>query len=113
MEFQIVETEDKARGKLYYISVSGRRIDLMITWHALDRMKIWDLNINQVLLALLDPEEVVVGHHRRYIAHRRYGEHVLRAVYEHTDLPTVITVYFPSAKRYFRGGEEYADKILS
>ena len=113
MEFQVVRTEDKVRGKLYYIDVSGKEIDLMMTWHALDRMKVWNLNINQILISLLEPEEVIVGHHGRYIAHRRYGKHVLRAVYEHIGLPTVITVYFPSAERYFRGGGKYADKILT
>jgi len=113
MEFQIVKTEDKVRGRSYYVNVAGKEIDLMMTWHALERMKIWNLDISQVLLTLLDPEEVMIGHHRRYIAHRRYGEHVLRAVYEHIDLPIVITVYLPSAERYFRGGGKYADKILS
>jgi len=113
VEFQIVETEDKARGKLYHIDVSGRKIGLMMTWHALQRTKVWNLDINQVLLVLLEPEEVIVGHHKRYIAHRRYGRHVLRAVYEHIGLPIVITVYFPNAERYFRGGGRYADKILT
>lgn len=47
MEFQIVETEDKARGKLYHIDVSGRKIDLMMAWHALERVKVWNLDINK------------------------------------------------------------------
>ena len=113
MELQIVKTEDKVRGKLYDVNIEGKRIELLMTWHALDRMKIWKLDINQVLSALLHPEEVVTGHHRRYIAHKRYGEHILRVVYESKDSPVVITVYFPSTKRYFAGGGTYADKILS
>ena len=112
MELQIVKTEDKVKGRLYYINIKGERIQLMMTWHALDRMKNWKLDINQVLSALLNPEEVVTGHHGRYIAHKRYGEHTLRAVYERKDLPVVITVYFPSTQRYFTGGKTYADKIL-
>ena len=112
MKIQIVRTEDKVRGKLYHIDVSGKEIGLMMTWHALERMKVWNLDINQVLLALFEPEEVIAGHHGRYIAHNRHGKHVLRAVYEHTDLPVVITVYFPIAERYFTGGGKYADKIL-
>jgi len=47
VEFQIVETEDKARGKLYHIDVSGRKIDLMMAWHALERVKVWNLDINK------------------------------------------------------------------
>lgn len=112
MEFQIGKTEDKVKGRLYQVNFKGKKIQLVITWHALDRIKIWGLDINQVLSALLNPEEVVTGHHGRYIAHKRYGEHILRAVYEHKELPVVITVYFPSTKRYFMGGETYADKIL-
>ena len=112
MKFQVVYIQDQARGKLYRINVSGKEIALMMTWHALERMKVWNLDISRVLLALLDPEEVITGHHGRYIAHKRYGKHVLRAIYEHVDLPTVITVYFPGTERYFAGGGKYADKIL-
>ena len=112
MKLQIVKTEDKVRGRLYDVNIEGKRIELMMTWHALDRMKIWKLDINQVLSALLNPEEVVMGHHGRYIAHKRHGEYILRAVYEHKDWPVVITVYFPSTERYFTGGGTYADKIL-
>jgi hypothetical protein len=63
---------------------------------------------------LLFPEEVVAGHRSRFIAHRRYDGHVLRVVYEYeADIPLVVTVYFPYARRYFRGGGSYADQILS
>ncbi|MSS73002.1 MAG: hypothetical protein EXS64_16140 [Candidatus Latescibacteria bacterium] len=49
-----------------------------------------------------------------FIAHRGYNEHVLRVVYEYeSDIPLVVTVYFPYAKRYFQGGGTYADQILS
>ncbi len=66
-------------------------------------MKVWKLDINPVLSVGLDPEEVVIGHHGRYIAHKHHGDYMLRAVYEHKDLPVAITVYFPSTKRYFTG----------
>ena len=46
------------------------------------------------------------------MAHKKYGTHIVRAIYEYeNDLPVVVTVYYPSAKRYFRGGT-YADRIL-
>ena len=76
-------------------------------------MKVWKLDINPVLSVGLDPEEVVIGHHGRYIAHKHHGDYMLRAVYEHKDLPVAITVYFPSTKRYFTGSGTYADKMLS
>ena len=34
---------------------------------------------------LLLPEEVIIGHRNRYIAHRRYGNHLVRAVYEYAE----------------------------
>jgi len=41
------------------------------------------------------------------------GTHIVRAVYEYeNDLPVVVTVYYPLAKRYFRGGGTHADKKL-
>jgi hypothetical protein len=41
-------------------------------------------------------------------------EATLRVVYEYEgNMPVVITVYYPAAGRYFRGGGVYEDKILS
>ena len=67
-----------------------------------------------IVETLLLPEEVLVGHGNRYIAHRRYGDHlVIRAVYEYeNDLPVLLTVYFPYRERYFNGGGTYEDKIF-
>jgi hypothetical protein len=63
--------------------------------------------------SLLLPEEVIIGHRNRYIAHRRYDGHLVRAVYEYEgELPVLLTVYFPYANRYFQGGGAYEDKIL-
>ena len=62
---------------------------------------------------LLDPEEVLVGHNNRFIAHRCFGQHVLRAVYEYDDSVSVlITVYYPYKDRYFQGGGSFEDQIL-
>jgi hypothetical protein len=73
----------------------------------------WKLTPEMVGETLLEPEEILIGHHHRFIAHRRYGQHVLRAVYEYDDsIPTVVTVYFPHKQRYFEGGGRFEDKIL-
>jgi len=62
---------------------------------------------------VINPEEVVTGHFNRYIAHKRNNGHVVRAVYEYNErIPVIVTVYNPSADRYFEGGGKFADKIL-
>ena len=40
------------------------------------------------------PDEVLIGHFERYIAHKVVGKHLIRAVYEYVGaLPVLITVY--------------------
>lgn len=114
MKFQIIGTEEKPKGRLYKIEVDSLKLHLLFTHHSLDRISVWGLSIEQVLDALIFPEEVVTGHFNRFIAHKRHDKHVVRAVYEYDiKLPVLITVYYPSADRYFEGGEKYADKILT
>lgn len=113
MSFKIKETEEKSNGTFYRIEADGLKLQLLFTWHSLDRIAFWNLRVEQVLVALLYPDEVVTGHFNRYIAHKRHNGHVVRAVYEyHEDMPVLITVYKPSANRYFEGGGKFADKIL-
>ena len=112
-DFRIEKIEEVGKGKIYHLMVGDRGVRILITKHAEERMARWGLSIGMVLETLLYPEEVLVGHHGRYIAHRRYGMHLVRAVYEYEgELPVLVTVYFPSVKRYFRGGGVYEDKIL-
>ena len=67
----------------------------------------------QVAETMIFPEEVVGGHRGRYVAHRRYGSHLVRAVYEYDgEIPVLVTVYFPYSQRYFVGGGKYEDKIF-
>lgn len=114
MKLSIVAILAHERGKLYKISVQGRVVSILLTFHTLQRMVTWRLTEHAILQALLFPEEVLQGHRGRFIAHRRAGRHVLRAVYEYEDrLPVVVTVYHPLAARYFQGGGTYEDRILS
>ena len=86
---------------------------ILLTTHAMQRMMTWQLTETVVLRTLLFPEEVLSGHRDRFIAQRRKQQHVVRAVYEYEDdLPVVVTVYNPAAKRYFRGGGMYEDQLL-
>lgn len=112
----IIKIEEKERGKVYHIRINNKKdIKIIITWHAIDRSEIWELDMERVIDALIYPEEVVIGHHSRYIAHKIEGEHLIRAVYEYNEdgNPVVITVYLPYAERYYKGGGTYADKIFA
>jgi len=98
---------------VYSAKINGRIINILFLFHVIERMKKWDVSDKMILETLLLPEEVVVGHRKRYIAHRRYGNHMVRAVYEYQrELPVLITVYFPYIDRYFKGGVIYEDKIF-
>lgn len=55
-----------------------------------------------------------MGHFDRFIAHKRNNGHIFRAVYEYDmKLPVLVTVYYPTTDRYFKGGGGFADKIFS
>jgi len=67
--------------------------------------------VRAVFERLGNPKE---GGQFRYDANiRRVKDRVVRVVYEYADKqPVVITVYNPSAKRYFQGGGVHEDQIL-
>jgi hypothetical protein len=114
MKVQVKAIREHVRGKIYQVTADGKGVSILFTFHSLERTARWRLTGRKVLQALLFPEEVVRGHRNRYIAHRRSRGHVVRAVYEYEgNMPAVITVYYPAAGRYFRGGGIYEDKILS
>jgi hypothetical protein len=93
--------------------VMDKRATILFLTHAMERMVKWELSPDIVGETLLNPEEVLTGHHNRFIAHRCYGEHILRAIYEYEDMvPSLVTVYFPCRGRYYQGGGDFEDKIL-
>jgi hypothetical protein len=110
---KLIKKTRQERGIVYTIQVNDNTIDVLFLYHAIDRMKKWNITEEMVIETLAMPEEVLTGHRGRYIAHRRYGNHIIRAIYEYEDnMPVVITVYFPYAERYFQGGGKYEDKIF-
>ncbi len=114
MKLIIVAVHPHSRGKIFEVAADGKTVSILLTFHTLERMARWRLPDQAVLQALLFPEEVLRGHRGRFIAHRRAKGHVVRAVYEDEgSMPVVITVYNPSAKRYFQGGGVYEDQILA
>jgi hypothetical protein len=113
MIVNITKVEDKDRGKLLTIASENFSVQILFLYHAVERIKTWNLTQEIVAETMLYPEEVIVGHKNRFIAQRRYGNHLVRAVYEYDeDTPVLVTVYFPYASRYFEGGGQHEDKIL-
>jgi hypothetical protein len=72
MTVSISNIEDKARGKLLTVTAGNFSVQILFLSHALERIETWDLTLEIVAETLLYPEEVVVGHRDRFIAHKRY-----------------------------------------
>ena len=114
LSIRISKRRSHQKGEILEIIIDGKVVHLIITSHARERAKKWGIQEKRVAETLLLPEEVLKGHGGRFIAQRRYGDHVLRTVYEYEHgKPVLVTVYFPLAKRYFLGGGHYEDKILA
>ena len=113
MMIEILTISPHPNGLLYSIRTSETTLDILFLFHATERMKKWGITDKMIVETLLSPEEVLIGHRGRFIGHRRYGDHVVRAVYEYQNrLSVLITVYFPYEGRYFKGGGIFEDKIL-
>lgn len=113
MKFQITGKEPHSKGILYKIRYGAVEREVLFLSHSTERMKKWGITESMVIETLVKPEEVMTGHRGRFIAHRRYKDHLVRAVYEYDRfLPVLVTVYFPYANRYFKGGSLYEDKIF-
>lgn len=113
MGIDIIDKASHPKGTLFTVKINGRMINILFLFHAIERMKKWSISDKIVIETMLQPEEVLAGHRSRYIAHRRHGNHLIRAVYEYQkELPVLITVYGPYADRSFKGGGMYEDKIL-
>jgi len=113
MTIEIIDRQAHSKGKIYTIRVQEKTVKILFLFHAIERIKKWNIKEEMVAETLFLPEEVIIGHRNRYVAHRRYGNHLVRAVYEYEDsLPVLLTVYFPYVDRYFKGGGVYEDKIF-
>ncbi|MFZ5994974.1 MAG: DUF4258 domain-containing protein [Thermodesulfobacteriota bacterium] len=113
LSVEIVGCKEHNRGRIYTFAYSGSRTDILFLNHSIERARKWQLSIEQIGECLLFPDEVLKGHFGRYIAHKLTGTHLIRAVYEYSEvLPTLVTVYYPHAQRYFQGGIVYENKIL-
>ena len=61
MKLRILEIQAHTRGKIYKISADGKVVSILLTFHALERTQRWKLTEEQVVRALLAPEEVLKG----------------------------------------------------
>ena len=114
MPYRFTSIRDHPRGKVYEIRADEKDVSILLTYHVLDRLEKWRLTDDWVVRTMLFPEEVLIGHHGRFVAHLRRGNHLVRVIYEYEEtLPVAITVYSPSVGRYFQGGGEHEDLILS
>ncbi len=110
----LIRKELHSKGEILTFGKEGEEILVLFLTHAVDRMKKWALSPEQVGQALLEADEVLLGHHGRFIAHKCCGRHIVRAVYQYENLmPVLVTVYFPLKDRYYKGGGKFEDKILS
>jgi len=113
MVIDIIDKQSHKNGYIYTIKFQEKTIKILFLFHAMERIRKWELKEEMVAETLILPEEVIIGQRNRYIAHRRYGNHLVIAVYEYKGkLPVLLTVYFPYTSRYFKGGDVYEDKIF-
>ena len=78
-------------------------MDIIISQHAKERIKTYNLTEKIVLDAIKNPDEIIEGYSGTIIAHKLLNEHILRIVYaKEKDKIKVITVYPAKKERYGR-----------
>ena len=76
-------------------------MDIIISKHAKERIKTYNLTEKIVTDAIKNPDEIIEGYSETIIAHKLLNEHVLRIVYaKEKDKIKVITVYPAKKERY-------------
>ena len=79
------------------------KVDIIISKHAKERIKTYNLTEKIVIEAIRNPDEIIEGYLETIIAHKLLNEHLLRVVYtKEKDKIRVITVYPAKKERYLR-----------
>jgi hypothetical protein len=113
MIFEIASRQTIEKGTILNISIDNEHRKILFAKYVYGRIERWIINEDMVIETLLFPDEVIIGHRERYIAHKIYSNHLLRAVYEYIGgFPVLITVYFPNKIRYYKGGGKFEDQIF-
>ena len=55
------------KGVLFTFDKKGKKAQIIFLNHAIERMEKWKLTPEMVGVTLLEPEEVLIGHHNRFM----------------------------------------------
>ena len=81
-------------------------MEIIISKHAKERIKIYNLTEKIVIETVKHPDEIVNGYSGTLIAHKTLNGYLLRIVYiKEQDKIKVITVYPAKKERYWRKNE--------
>lgn len=110
----ILKLAQDERGVRYRVEAGLESVEVVVSFHALARARRWHTGLENVLRALVAPEEVLRGHRGRFVAHRRDARGLLRVVYAYERAaPFVVTIHHPSATLEFEGRSTHEDHVLS
>jgi len=82
MAYRLTAIRDHPRGKVYEIRADEKDASILLTYHVLGRLEKWRLTDDLVVRTMLFPEEVLIAHHGRLVAHLRRGNHLVRVIYD-------------------------------
>jgi len=62
------------KGVLFTFDKKGKQVQILFLTHAIDRMAKWKLTHEMLEETYrMGPEEGLIGHHNRFLAHKCYG----------------------------------------
>ena len=78
-------------------------MDIIISNHAKERIKTYNLTEKIVIETIKDPDEIIEGYAGTLISHKLLNEHILRVIYvKKKDKIKIITVYPAKKERYYK-----------
>ena len=83
MNIEILSERDTPRGRIIVIKARESKITIPLTNHLLDAAEDYNLEVKDVLYAVIFPDEVVRGHSGRFVAHKLLNDYLIRVVYEY------------------------------
>ena len=75
MDIEILSERDTPRGRIIVIKARESKITILLTNHLLDAAKDYNLEVKDVLYAVIFPGEVVRGHSGRFVAHKLLNDY--------------------------------------
>lgn len=99
MDVEILSERDTPRGRIIVIKARESKITILLTNHLLDAAEDYNLEVKDVLYAVIFPDEVVRGHSGRFVAHKLLNDYLIRVVYYDGGIPVVITLYILPERR--------------